>query len=341
MYTVILSSLPIAPVIASHSEDNDYFAQEYIDVQPMATIPSWIKRALISTLINVAKQIPISNNPGTVYEYSDHALVYHNSVTFNSGGIGSAVEKKLNAYGRDVIRPYLQRNQLIPGVKGYINILWNGRLVSTNTVSSGQTVSYTVPGSAGTQQNINVHYGATEKSAWYPRMFYIPYKDRGPVVPTSLSSSSDSFYLEYEDKILIKNVNRNRNNSHSEKKSYTMEELYMEFYNDELKMLSNQATTLAAGSTVYLNDVITYLEYDRENNKTIFHFTADIAENINSHELHFNGDLTGSYFPGDKLNLLFNVHPLTEDRKFIDLDYNINFSKSGKLPSIDQFLITN
>lgn len=203
--SIILSSIVTTSVNAESitidtKKDID---QNYDVIQPMVTIPNWVKSALKSVIINVAKRIPISDNPGTVYEYSNHALVYHKSVQFNTGGIGSAIEKNLNLYGRDVIKPYLQRNQLVPGVKGYINILWNGSLVSTDTVSSGEQVSYTVPGSEGTPRNIKVHYGSTEKTHWYPRMDYIPYRDRGPILPSRIISSNDSDYVEEDNNVYI------------------------------------------------------------------------------------------------------------------------------------------
>lgn len=112
----------------------------------------------------------------------------------------------------------------------------------------------------------------------------------------------------------------------------------MDFYNEKIEELSNQSKSLNVGEHAKIIDTITNLEYDKENDKTIFHFKANYEHDISSHELHFAGNLTDNYSVGDKISLSFEIMPLTEEYDFVDLDYNIMFSKTGVVPEISSFI---
>ena len=71
---------------------------------------------------------------------------------------------------------------------------------------------------------------------------------------------------------------------------------------------------------------------------TIFYFANQSSDVFNTHGLHFTGDLTQDYKVGDSFRLFFEIVPITEDKEFVDLDYNVMFSNTGELPSLDQFL---
>lgn len=307
-----------------------------------------VLKVLAQVLINPIKKVPINNNPGRVLDHGSFANVTHSSVTFNTGSIGSAVSKDVTGYGQDIIRPFLKRNQLIPGVKGYINVLdANGKLLLSRTVTNGQSIDYKIPfASTSSARKYMIHYGATDKAAWIPAMNFIPYKDYGPVAPISIGVNDlinqDEPYFHNNRVYLKNNAEFNSKLSQVKNNAYTMNNLYLEFYNDENGELTDQAKNLKSGDKVIMKDEITKLEYDLDKDTTIFKFDSTFKD-VEFHEIRFKGDLTKEYKRGSRIGLQFDIVSIFNvgTEEFIDLNYNVEFETTDDIPSIDAFILKN
>lgn len=308
-----------------------------------------VLKVLAKVLVNPIKKIPINNNPGRVLDHGSFANVTHNSVTFNTGSIGSAVSKDVTGYGQDIIRPYLKRNQLIPGVKGYINVLdTNGKLLLSRTVTNGQSIDYKIPfASTSSARKYMIHYGATDKAAWIPAMNFIPYKDYGPVAPISIDANNlnnqDELYF-HKNRVYLKqesskSIKFNLKSSQVKNNAYTMNNLYLEFYNDENEELTDQAKNLKSGDKIIMKDEIVDLEYNSVKDNTTFKFKSTFND-VEFHEIRFKGDLTKDYKFGDQINLNFEILSILNvgAEEFIDLNYNVEFEETGDVPKINSFI---
>lgn len=121
-----------------------------------------VARILAKPLINKLGRIPLSSHPGDVFEQSGGTYyVIHPSVDFNSGSINTTVIKEVLAYGQDILRPSMQRNQILAGRVG-IEIFNNGVQVADRSLRSRQSFDYKVPGGYNTEYDgYEVHYAVS------------------------------------------------------------------------------------------------------------------------------------------------------------------------------------
>ncbi|HSI66170.1 MAG TPA: hypothetical protein VK947_02065 [Planococcus sp. (in: firmicutes)] len=304
----------------------------------------------------------MTNHPGSVSQYSTYYHVSHPSVHYNYGTIRTTVRKDVTAYGQATLRPYMQKNQLTVGT-AFVQIFNNNNLVFERSISSGRTVDYKVPGGSSTQYpNYHLRYGTSNKEHWYPRMYYL----LPPTVCTacgvlSIGDEKESKILgvrdlenntiiEAEDNIVIqddfiytkqsnKTVNAFSANSFIQKESYTLDEIFAEFYDEEAEQITDQTKTLTPGTKVLVEDKIVGLEYDKTTNLTTLFFNSNHSS-YDSHPIAFKGKLTKKYSVGDSINLKFDIVAKAEVNgdTFVDLDYNVYTSETGEFPDIKSFL---
>lgn len=331
-------------------------AQNYNDISkdPQVGVTSLLPKVasfLAKVLINFIGSVPLHSHPGYVSDLGGgDYYVTHPSVDYNQNGIGTIIRKDVLAYGQDILRPYMQKEQILAGKVGIQIYNSSHVMVDDKQMSSGLTFDYKVPGGYDTEYNYYIHYAVHNKERWTPRMFYIN------IVPPCLGCGTNSIepskqVVEFsggeltnkvmkDNRIYIKQSGISTSmNSLRPSKSLTMNELYTEFYDGNTRELTDQAKTLSPGSQVKMIDVIEDISYHKDEGYTEFKFKSEYS-NLNYHSVYFNGDLSNEYKIGNSIELTFNVVKTAEinGNTFVDLDYNLEAGKSDVYPSIDSFL---
>lgn len=345
LWIAIFTLLLISPITSlAQSKNPGDIVPSIKSAQEEVTSTNTIIRVLGKVLINVAGNIRLSNHPGYVTNFGSGKLyVTHPNVKFNTGSINTQVKKEVTAYGQDVLRPFMQKNQLFVGNAQILVFNHNGSKVLDRSVASGRTVDYKIPGGYNTRYNgYHIYYGSNNKENWYTRMYYI--NNGQPCTQCIPSSLEDPHPLNENlvlknDRIYIKQSNLDSVDLKSNKKDLTMNDIFNEFYDNNTKKLTNQTRTLDAEDEVSINDVIAGLKYNSEYDYTEFQFKSEHST-PNYHSIMFQGNLSSRYSPGDSLNLLFKLKE-TENVNgdiFVDLNYNIQVEDSNKFPVIDNFI---
>lgn len=341
---LVLFISPLAAFANSNSSinnSNELYVSE-MDVETNSKKNTIIK-VLGKLLINVVGNKPLGNNPGRVVDHGHSYYVTHKNVKFNSGSIKTTVRKNLTTYGQDIIRAFMQKNQLFAS-KAFIHIYNGGRdPVRNRSVSSGQVVEYKIPGGYNSKyNNYYIHYGSSYSDNWYPRMWYIRSSEPCiPCLPTSSSNAEDSNLVMKDNQIYIKQtiISATDKTSRNEKDKFTMNDLFTEFYNVSTEELSNQTKTLSPGNDVIMVDRIMDLYYHEDDNYTELKFHSTYSD-PEYHIIRFKGDLTNDYDAGELLKLKFKLVKTAKinGNTFVDLDYNLHVDKTGEFPKIDSFM---
>lgn len=142
-------------------------------------------------------------------------------------------------------------------------------------------------------------------------------------------------YLKPSKEHLQLNATAKMENNKFKKKIYNMNNLYSEYYDNVLEEKVDVAKTLVAGDNVYLSDTINNIEYDSDENVTIFEFTT----NYGPQYLAFKEDLTSEYNVGDSLNFNFKIVNLHHGHAYTNLDYSV-ITQNGVYPDIKEFLVS-
>jgi len=222
-------------------------AENEAEIKPFAV--NTLLGELAKALMHLANRVPVSNNPAQVNKAGNTINVTHGQVNFNSGDTGRAVRKSFTGYGRDSIMAAMKFTGLgIPLHHGTIDISLNNVMQSSKAVTSGEYVQLTIHGSMGVKRKVDIDFGTTSrsKSPWQPYFHYSLYHDDGGNSPRSSASN----YTISNGKIYVKNTENIENNMTINKEYYTMNELFLEFYDEVQESRTDQAKTLAAKDKV-------------------------------------------------------------------------------------------
>lgn len=129
--------------------------------------------------------------------------------------------------------------------------------------------------------------------------------------------------------------NEHKNNSQFDKnKSLSIIDLQDQLYDNVVGKEVEQFKNYNSGDIIYVEDTIQTVEYDQENNRTIFGFEAKDDEVV---RWAFNGDLTDNFNVGKELKLGLTVVPIFDE--FETLDYLEKAKASDKAPELDDYLV--
>lgn len=336
IYVFIASFLFLVPSVSANAENiKQNGGNNAVASAGWGLITDYLKKVLI----NWTNKRPISNNPGAVARSGDVALVRHKSVELGTGTMAS-VQKEFIGYGRDTIRAVLDKNQIFnPGKVGLITIYWNGHMGVSQGVSHRDFVTFKIPSSTNVKRNMVINYAATKTTQWYPWMEYHKFRDNGDYEPLELSHKEELNRVIKDDKIYVKNSNLEKNAETKKNNFYTMEGLYLEFYDESQSLLTDQPKNLETGDFIYLRDEIVKTKFIPEENTTLFMFESN-QQDVEYHEIYFKGDLSNQYDSGDIIKLKSDIITVlnNDNEIFVDLDYNKYVEEYDVIPSIDLYL---
>lgn len=144
--------------------------------------------------------------------------------------------------------------------------------------------------------------------------------------------NTDKSYILRTDDLLKKD----KINIH---KAINIEELDEQFYDDMLGMYVNTMKDYEIGDTVLFSDSIVDIEYNDEDDYTIFYLESSDTTIL----WPFAGDLRSEYRPGDTLDLQFDVVEefSSDGNLFTNIDYLLDGMKleaSKEYPNIENYL---
>lgn len=298
-------------------------------------------------LYRIVGGIPYTtNNTGYVDQWTDgRILVNHGAVDFNAGNTHARVRKEVEAYGQDEVRLYGTANQISHGRMTIYFKDSNLNIIDWDNVGSNDYFDYTVPGPRDVKRTYYVDYVVSNPERWTPKMWYY---DTSNWCPDCIIAEDPDDVLEYDNavikdgKMYIKQgSSSNTLNEGSEltKDTFTMDDLFIEFYDEKIGELTDQTKTLSPGDKVIFKDKILKLDYNAEQDYTLLGFHSNITD-FDYHTITFKGDLTKNYKIGDFLDLEFNIEKTAEINGdiFVDYNYNIEFSQSNETPEINNYL---
>lgn len=114
----------------------------------------------------------------------------------------------------------------------------------------------------------------------------------------------------------------------------TMNELYYEYYDENLDQKVDISKNYIAGDEIQVTDTIIGLEYDSDMDATLFEFKSDVG----SQYLAFKGDLTEKYSIGDSISFKFMIVSLHEGHEYTTINYT-KVTNDGIIPDINEYLV--
>mgnify|MGYP001198471124 FL=1 len=127
-----------------------------------------------------------------------------------------------------------------------------------------------------------------------------------------VTSDNTQFYL-------IPSANRDGISTITKKSTYSVGELYDQFYDSQLDDFVYSLKDASINDIVYVSDIINEIYYDAEHERTIFEFITQFGVA----KWPFDGNLTLKYSKGDTIKFKFEVvnEYSTERIKFENIDY--------------------
>lgn len=343
-----LSSLS-SSVVASSEISTEKTVQSIINQKTDITsqdIQSRIKPPWASIGFKILKTLTntfVTQKEATSTDDAYATIISSGTISFNKDGNGASVKHDVGIdYKGNWIDTVPNTNVLNWLDKIAVNITDTaGNYLKNQTVTHAQhTVLKTTY--IGTY---TVEYTATTKTPWDIWISVNKYGD--PAYPTTLSEVDSQ--VEYTNTngqkgYFVKESNGNLykvpSNSHKNKTSallptsLTMEELSAQLFDDESVSYVSDFKDFSIGGKINFKDTIQEIEYDVQENYTVFSFKGKDENIVN---WAFDGDLTEKYQVGTDLNLELEV--VQEVGDFETLDY-IKDAKMSKLaPSIDKYII--
>lgn len=375
--TILAISLPFSSMIAHAEEiDNEIILEgenlsfDKGEVSPLVatSVITTILKKLAMPLLKLVGGIPLSGTDGVVIDQGRGVYyVKYGSITFNSGNVVSHAFKELVVTGQDTMRFMIQHNNFLfqgsPLAVGVFDKSNPTKPLIEKSLKSGNYFDYTFPGGYETQyNNYYISLSTGDKASWEPSMYYtVVDKPCTGTCPAPASNPSPQLSLNnvdissnailYNDRYLylnndtsVKSTSNNltstfSNNLSDVSEGLTFNQLYGEFYDSSTNTLTNQTKSLLPNTTVHVQDNITDIAYNVENDYTEIKFASDYS-NIEYHSAYFKGNLTSEYSIGDTLALKFKLITIakTKGQVFVDLDYNQYYDNNSDYPTIDEFL---
>lgn len=324
-------------------------SQTGITVLASGGLGTTVLKTLASFLIDKALNMPLGSYPASIEDHGLWYVVRHKSLTFNSDGVGTTIEKRVIGRGGDRVAPFIIKNHVAIGNRVSIRVYSNGTKIADRSVISQQVVETKLGGFSDAKCNVSIQYTDAYKRSWIPAMIY-EFKNLSTppnVQPYSINNSKNVNYEIYNNKVYIRPMNISYNEdimmfskeNINRVKEITYDELYNQFYDFESKMLVNQAKNYKSGDIAYIVDKISSVEYDSKNNATYIRFKAENKE-FKEHEIMFFGDLTKTYKAGDVLKLKFNIVKEYEkdNVEYVDINYNKEASEKNVIPRIEDYI---
>lgn len=159
-------------------------------------------------------------------------------------------------------------------------------------------------------------YAENDTSKWDCGVILYNYNASGGSTKSNtegvVTSDNTQFYL-------IPSANRDGISTITKKSTYSVGELYDQFYDSQLDDFVYSLKDASINDIVYVSDIINEIYYDAEHERTIFEFITQFGVA----KWPFDGNLTLKYSKGDTIKFKFEVvnEYSTERIKFENIDY--------------------
>jgi hypothetical protein len=208
--------------------------------------------------------------------------------------------------------------------------------VISKTVTHGQYVLYN-PSSTGTH---SIRYVTQDKINWDLYITLRNYQINTSSISVLDKNGEEVPALLNDGKIYVYPSESHKNASklklfNSFNQSLSLAGLQDQFYDYELEREVANLRDFNIGDSINFKDTISSLEYDPQNNYTLFGFKDKDGDIV---KWAFKDDLTSNYSVGDVLELKLKV--VEEINGFENIDLIKNFQGNGEVAeSIDNYLI--
>ncbi|CAG9620910.1 hypothetical protein [Sutcliffiella rhizosphaerae] len=154
------------------------------------------------------------------------------------------------------------------------------------------------------------------------------------------NENGDTVTFENVDgrKHVVSESNQNakaKNNINSTNNSLTLGELYLDFYDEDLEVLTDTPKSFTENDIVVVSDTIADIQFIEETNETEFLFTTPYSNQT----VNFSGDLTHNYKVGQEISFKFEFVKIYPDKEYLTLDYRKQVEDNDNIaPSIKDYL---
>lgn len=316
------------------------------------TTSNWARNIGVKAVfaaLNKSSQYVFNRDPsisyGSTRDTASSGTIHFNQGTQNIASVKKSVEvvKK----GHQVELWANSNNLLYTGKIVVLLTTPGGTDVINKSVGHNQYSWYSATGT-GTHQ---ARYVTSNKDSWNLWQAYYHWGDLAssytgcteysvPIKNYSTFTNDNGEIVTFENidgkKHIVSENSREKNNSLTKTNSlYTFEELYHEFFDEKLELLTDVAKNIKENDIVILKDNISSIMYDHVNNETELIFYTKFGEQ----PIRFAGDLTKKYKAGDKISLKFVAQKIYPTKDYISFNYKKEIEQNEIAPNIEDYIL--